>query len=534
MPKITIRETDLTTTNVSEEIYNAVYIPGFSNAAVNLAARWDTFVPTVNGVNGVPAGIPKLCTTSEEFKAYFGSTAPTFAEAQSYPVWDTTDGTAGFSGEALAGINTGYMFNAGDPDLSWVMAYELVSNGIPVIYERVNDFTGEPSEHVEHNSSPTTQTAGTVGLFWLNTTITGTDPNLYICTAANSLTGEYTWELYSQQHYTTDSFVAPITVANMYAFLATAYDSVRVDDVTGVAKENPIHDLNEFDIKYVTSGGYPVFEYNRIISGSTDYNAITDAMIDMAANSRKDCIALIDHLNNPIRALTGSDSVYGSINSQNYRVTSDYAAMFTPWFVYGTLKNSSQYMPGSFAYLISLAEAIKSSANWLAVAGVTRGTVPGAVRLNTVDKLTNSIANSYMPTTGGVCINPVTNIKNYGLTIWGNRTLAATQANTEKALYYLNMRSLINEVKKVCFKSSQRLMFEQNSDVLWVNFKSMITPILDEMASSSGISGYKIIKVDTEKKTEVQAVIRLYPIYAVEAFDISIVLTNEDVEVEEA
>ena len=76
-------------------------------------------------------------------------------------------------------------------------------------------------------------------------------------------------------------------------------------------------------------------------------------------------------------------------------------------------------------------------------------------------------------------------------------------------------------------------MFEQNSDVLWINFKSKIMPLLDRMASSNGVSGYKIIKLDSAKKTEVKAQIKIFPIYAVESFDINIVLTNEDVEVEE-
>ena len=58
-------------------------------------------------------------------------------------------------------------------------------------------------------------------------------------------------------------------------------------------------------------------------------------------------------------------------------------------------------------------------------------------------------------------------------------------------------------------------------------------PLLDRMSSSNGVSGYKIIKLESEKNTEVKALIKVYPIYAVESFNINIVLTNEDVEVEE-
>ena len=81
-------------------------------------------------------------------------------------------------------------------------------------------------------------------------------------------------------------------------------------------------------------------------------------------------------------------------------------------------------------------------------------------------------------------------------------------------------------------------MFEQNSDVLWVNFCSMIQPFLDRMMSGQGLSSYKIIKekLDTNgqkmPKGKLRATIKLWPIYAVEWFDITIELRDDDVSVE--
>ena len=197
-------------------------------------------------------------------------------------------------------------------------------------------------------------------------------------------------------------------------------------------------------------------------------------------------------------------------------------------------------MPGSFAYLISLAKSVETNPNWLAVAGVTRGVIPGATGLVTNFRMTRAIADSYMVNAQlsdtqvySKFINPITMIRPYGLTIWGNRTLATTVANTEQALYYLNMRSLVGEIKKRCYAAAEQLMFEQNSDVLWINFKSKIIPLLDQMASSYGISGYKIIKEQADSKTQLKATIKVFPIYAVEDFDITVILTDEEVEVEE-
>ena len=74
-------------------------------------------------------------------------------------------------------------------------------------------------------------------------------------------------------------------------------------------------------------------------------------------------------------------------------------------------------------------------------------------------------------------------------------------------------------------------MFEQDSEVLWINFVSNITPLLDKMKTGAGIEDYKIIREETTEKAKVVATIRITPVYAVEDWDITIVLTDSDVTV---
>ena len=614
MPKIIITETDATRSVIAEDtVSNVVYIPGFSKAAINPDAIWDNFVPSKTGPNGVPAGYPKLCKTVSEFLTYFGSEPVTFEYSQSYPM-QSNQGVlvSGFAPNAIRGVSSGVMFEQGQADPSWLMAYDLISEGIPVLYERVNDISPIPAvsgtcvpsssetitvdsfdpdvfltetewtrlnsilvydaedtkwyfqDDAEQTSViledlgivlnintaltgaetltvtinapgrnvtevPTTSTEGTVGMYAVNTAAAESESNLYICTSVAS--GVYTWAKTSDtnHYYSIVNLFASNTVSYMYNYLTTCY-STAAENTT----RRDLSDKNDFDIKYITSGGYPVFEYDVVTDGViSGPNKIANDMISLAT-SRGDAIALIDHVNDPTRALTGSTSVYDVINNDSrHALASNYAAMFTPWVYHNYVMAGAAFVPGSFVYLLALADAVKTSPNWLAIAGVTRGVVPGNGRSS--QKVSNAIADSYVNSidSGGTCINPITTIRNYGLTIWGNRTLEATSPNTEKALYYLNMRSLVCEIKKVCYRASQQLMFEQNSDVLWINFKSKIMPLLDRMSSSNGVSGYKIIKLESEKNTEVKALIKVYPIYAVESFNINIVLTNEDVEVEE-
>lgn len=332
-----------------------------------------------------------------------------------------------------------------------------------------------------------------------------------------------------------------ITLNTMYSALTSIYD---------VSNAQGIVDRGNYSIKYLTSGGYPVFEY--------DGNSIASKMLKMAAE-RGDCVALIDHTNNITRTLNPNDvaSVYTAI--QNYAPEDgDFGTMFTPWITYNRITsdyeawyekdaktnkrelkkdviadNTKLTAPASFAYLTSLADSIKTNANWLAVAGVTRGGVRNISNMTTV--IPNSVADDMQQRYDSVSVNAITKIKPYGDVIWGNRTLKKNAENLV-ATSFLNIRNLISDVKKTCYRVARSTTFEQDTDVLWMNFKNSIAATLDRMVSGYGISGYKIVRDNTHEKAKEKATICariiLYPTYAVEDFYITVVLKDADVTVE--
>lgn len=333
------------------------------------------------------------------------------------------------------------------------------------------------------------------------------------------------------------------TIQDGAASLAYFYANIanRIDE---------LKDKGEYTIKFITTGGYPAFEY--------DSNSIVDKMLEVCV-TRGDAVAVIDHCNLPDRALTGTGSAYEAVCDYIEGMQQDtskakypeFGAVFTPWATYALNVPDSWYptdestgksinefaLPASFAYFNSMAESNKTNPDWLAIAGVTRGLVPQIKRLLTTERLSNTIANSYQPKgdEGGdvaVAINAITNIRPYGLTIWGNRTLKNNALkNGLTATSFLNTRNMVSDVKKVCYTTAKALMFEQNSNILWLSFKAGIIPLLDQLKSGNGISGYKILQQPTTEKAKLAAIIKLYPVYAVEEFDITIVLSDEDVTV---
>jgi len=324
-----------------------------------------------------------------------------------------------------------------------------------------------------------------------------------------------------------------ISIVNMYKSLTEIFN---LSDTEGLV------DRGNYNIKYLTSGGYPVYEYNG--------NSLMSAMLALA-EKRGDCVALIDHTDNPDREnnVDKAGSLYKSVT--NSALNSDgsngeFGAMFTPWCVFnrttsdrdttGIVNDSPIRLAGSFAYLGALADSIKTNAPWLAIAGSSRGALQNLSDNGVTTKITNGAADWMQPRSSldgrvGIAVNAITDIKPYGNVIWGNRTLKRNDENLV-ATSFLNVRNLISDVKKICYRTARKLTFEQNNDILWVNFKAAIAPTLDRMVSGYGISGYKFVR-DTEheranEKATLCAKIYLYPVYAVEDFYVTVVLQDDD------
>lgn len=279
-------------------------------------------------------------------------------------------------------------------------------------------------------------------------------------------------------------------------------------------------DKGEYVFKFLTSGAYPVVDFD------VD-NTIANNMIKVAS-VRGDITALVDVFNEGKKIVTVHDNIVTWVKSHPVDdITSEYGK--EPAFKYGAVvyphgvyRNSvirtNIVMPGSFGYLSALAVSVASNPNYYAIAGVKRGNPQRLISLCV--PVTNAEAESVQPV-DGISINPITNIKPYGLILWGNRTLYDSTLDGDlKASSFLNVRQLANDIKRTAFVASRELTFEQNNDILWINFKSKMTPLLDQMVSNGGIAGYELKRIATVKKATLKARIKVFAIEAVENFDL--------------
>lgn len=553
--RITILEEDLTTAGAPAASTDIAYVPGFTTTVYHINS--DTYT-TDSGttLSGVNLDEPILCNTVDEFEYMFGKNPYIFKTDEDYP-------------DAFAANDKpdDKIVKNGDIDKSYVYAKSLIKMGIPVIYKAEFTTTTDATTKVEvvHSLIHVEAKEATTDAFGNKEFYRCTNCGKYFTNsdAKNEVSPSTLYILKTDSEDNEENRTLALEYINgLVAVTGTAADDNKAVPVSESSttptvanfynhfEDNllKLEDKGEFTVKYITSGGYPVLGY--------DGNSIARAMLNLCA-SRGDSVAIIDHTNYPERKLMATDttSVFYEVATASFE-NAQYGAMFTPWANYSGLPISwkafntgdteykdapsinSLQLPASFAYLAALAVSIRSNANWEAIAGVKRGQVPYITSLNTKERLSNTIADSYQSRDDKTSINAITNIRPYGLTIWGNRTLFDNnKAQNLRASSFLNLRNLCSDIKKVVYTACKDLLFEQNSEILWINFKSRITPLLDRMKTGYGISGYKIIKATTHyngealTKAQLAAVIKIYPLYAIEEFEITVELADDEVSV---
>ena len=205
------------------------------------------------------------------------------------------------------------------------------------------------------------------------------------------------------------------------------------------------------------------------------------------------------------------------------------------------IDNKNTILNAHEAYVLAFLNNLNNGhAEWNAVAGATRGLIPGNYEVDGFLK-ESEIDNMQLRTydeNNLIAINPIVNMNPWGMRIWGNRTCLPNKnvlnesnepSKTSDQLVassFANVRILICDIKKALYKAARRCQFEQNSDVLWVNFTSQVNTLLEEMKQSYGIVGYRWTREATTERAKIKAILRIVPIEAVEDFDLTVELAD--------
>ena len=223
------------------------------------------------------------------------------------------------------------------------------------------------------------------------------------------------------------------------------------------------------------------------VPGVSDAEVIT-AMLAIAEN-RGDCLYLVD----PPKGLDrdGVEKWHNGGDEYDHSAfNSSYGALYYDWLtIYDSVNKVRVVVPPSVAVAASIAYSDRISEPWFAPAGLNRGIIRGV--LNTATTLSRGdIEHLY---SNGNAVNAIYDDPQVGLVIWGQRTLSRT--NT--ALDRINVRRLLNYLKRVVVAACNYMTFEPNDRVTWNNFSMKVTPVLEGIKNKRGIYEYKVIKGET-------------------------------------
>lgn len=290
-----------------------------------------------------------------------------------------------------------------------------------------------------------------------------------------------------------------------------------------------ITDRNQYDVKFLL-----------VKENATEKATKTDdlaAALEIATK-RRDCAVVFaknkaEYLTEDKTALTAKLSTSTTDAFLDTELKDNVGKYCIP--VLGKLTSDGKSFDAGVAYILAfLNSRNKFGAEWLAVAGSRKGAIP--VGDLTAGDLTESEIDNMQPRevedADTISVNPICNVTPWGVRIWGNRTalpLQQIKGTTKYGLVassFANIRVLICDIKKALYKAARGQQFEQNTDVLWVNFTSEVNQLLEQMVQSYGIAGYKWIRTETKERAKLTAILRIVPIEPVEDFDLTIELAD--------
>jgi hypothetical protein len=243
---------------------------------------------------------------------------------------------------------------------------------------------------------------------------------------------------------------------------------------------------------------------NLLAAPGLTQNSLTEHMIDICS-ARGDALAIIDL---PDVYIPSAETYYNSKDQRtsqttptsaasalrDRRIDSSYGCTFYPW-VQTRDANTGRllWIPPSVAMMGVLASSEAASELWFAPAGFNRGGLTdgaaGIPVVNVSERLTSDDRDTLYESK----INPIASFPSSGIVVFGQKTLQ----ERDSALDRINVRRLVIYLKKQISILSNQVLFEQNTQTTWLNFKSLIEPLLANTKATFGISDYRLILDDT-------------------------------------
>lgn len=249
--------------------------------------------------------------------------------------------------------------------------------------------------------------------------------------------------------------------------------------------------------------------------------AVVNEVLTIAEN-RGDCLYIID----PPKGLTRDGCIQwvnGGGAYEHTKFNSSCGAVYYDWIqIYDSVNKQYVQVPPSVSVCATYAYNDRVSDVWYAPAGLTRGIIRGVI--TPITRLTRADVELLYENN----INSIYEDPQVGNVVWGQKTLW----REDTALNRINVRRLMNYLKKVITAACQYLVFEPNDRVTWNSFEMKVLPTLNNVKNRRGLYEYKVVKGESIVTSEdidnykMPCMILIRPTKAAEEIPIYFVITN--------
>jgi hypothetical protein len=208
-------------------------------------------------------------------------------------------------------------------------------------------------------------------------------------------------------------------------------------------------------------------------------------------------------------------------------IDNSYAATYFPDVYINDAVNSRRVnVPASVAIAGAIGYNDKVGYPWFAPAGFNRAALDfvtnSTVRLSAADR--DRLSESR--------VNPIALFPRAGYVVYGQKTLQIGQT----ALNRVNVRRLMNEVKRIIVNIAKNMVFEQNDQSTRNKFVSDAQLQLSLIKAQSGVDSFSVVMNETNNSTEDARALRangrvvIVPVRSIENIAIDYIITNSGVQ----
>ena len=304
------------------------------------------------------------------------------------------------------------------------------------------------------------------------------------------------------------------------------------------SNEGNSYAFNSVRVAIQTAADPETIEMNSLVIPGLKNASLHTQMI-AACENRGDSLAIIDldgdytpNTENKEPEEDRKPSVTEAVNYVKNTLTtnSSYGCAFFPYVLVRDPNSSNTvWMPPSVLALGTFGSTKRLSEIWFAPAGFTRGGLSelqagGLPVISVSQKLSSKERDALYEAN----INPIASFPSEGIVIFGQKTLQATPS----ALDRINVRRLMNYLKKEISRISATLLFDPNTQVTWDRFLGSVNPLLTDVQSRLGLEEFRVILDETTTTPELvdrnilYAKILLKPTRAIEFIALDFTITS--------